>query len=61
MRSYKPISKAQKEMIKKDFDNIFDVCLFGASGVGKTIALIISSLGPQRDGSFLADRKEYET
>ena len=59
MRSYKPISKAQKEMIKKDFDNIFDVCLFGASGVGKTIALIISSLGPQRDGSFLADRKEY--
>lgn len=59
MRAYKPKSKAQKAMVLSDLNNIFDVCLFGASGAGKTISLIISSLGPQRDGSFLADRKEY--
>jgi len=56
---YIPRSKAQKLMIERDFEGIFDVCLFGASGVGKTVALIISSMGPQRNGSFLTDRPEY--
>ena len=56
---YKPLSKAQKLMMQRDFDNVFDVCLFGASGVGKTVAGIISSMGPQKDGSFLVDRPEY--
>lgn len=56
---YVPRSKAQKLMIKRDQENIFDVCLFGASGVGKTIAGIISSMGPQQDGSLLTDRSEY--
>jgi len=56
---YVPISKAQKLMLKRDLENVFDVCLFGASGVGKTVAGIISSLGPQADGSLLTDRSEY--
>lgn len=56
---YVPISKAQKLMMQKDFENVFDVCLFGASGVGKTVAGIISSMGPQKDGTFLTDRSEY--
>lgn len=56
---YQPISKAQKLLMKKDFENVYDVCLFGASGGGKTVAILISSLGPQKDRSFLVDRPEY--
>ena len=56
---YVPLSKAQKLLMQRDFENVFDVCLLGASGVGKTVALIISSMGPQKDGSFLTDRSEY--
>lgn len=56
---YKPRSKAQKLMMQRDFENVFDVCLHGSSGVGKSVATIISSMGPQRDGSLLTDRSEY--
>lgn len=56
---YKPFSPAQKLLMTRDFENVFDVCLFGASGVGKTVALIMSSMGPQLDGTFLTDRPEY--
>lgn len=56
---YVPKSKAQKLLIEKDYQSIFDVCLLGSSGAGKTVALIISSMGPQKDGTFLTDRSEY--
>lgn len=56
---YKPRSKPQLRMLEVDHQNVFDVCLLGASGSGKTVAGIISSMGPQADGSFLTDRSEY--
>ena len=59
MTDYRPKSKAQKLLMKRDFEGIYDVCLFGSSGSGKTVALIISSLGPQKDGTLLVDRSEY--
>ncbi|MBV6513985.1 MAG: hypothetical protein FMNOHCHN_03568 [Ignavibacteriaceae bacterium] len=56
---YEPRSKAQRVFLKRDLEDIYDVCLFGSSGSGKTAALIISSMGPQKDGSLLVDRPEY--
>lgn len=60
---YIPISDAQKKMLELDLLGVKDVCMFGASGAGKTIALIISSLGIYIDKKgnrkFLVNRPEY--
>jgi len=56
---YKPQSKAQRVFLKRDLEDIYDVCLFGSSGSGKTTALIISSMGPQKDGTLLVDKPEF--
>lgn len=61
--SYIPLSKAQSELMKADFQNIREVTMGGAAEGGKTTALLISSLGPQKDnkGSFsmLVDNPSY--
>mgnify|MGYP002142338292 CR=1 FL=1 len=56
---YQPRSNAQEYMMACDLANIDEVVMGGAGGAGKTIALIISSLGPQNDGSLLTDKSSY--
>ena len=52
-------SKAQRQMLKADYDNISEVLLTGPGSTGKSISLIISSMGPQKNGSFLVDNPNY--
>ena len=52
-------SKAQLEFINADFDNVQEVLLTGPGGTGKTVALIISSLGPQKNGKLLIEEPSY--
>lgn len=52
-------SKAQRLMLKADYDNVSEVLLTGPGSTGKSVSLCISSMGPQRDGSFLVDNKDY--
>lgn len=58
-KDYTPRSKAQRELMKADMEGIREVTLGGAGGTGKTIALLISSLGPQESGKFLVDDPDY--
>lgn len=52
-------SKAQKELLEADFNNVSEVLLTGPGSTGKSVSLCISSMGPQRDGSFLVDNPNY--
>ena len=52
-------SLAQRQLIFADLNNISEVLLTGPGGTGKTISLLISSMGPQKDGSFLTDNPNY--
>jgi len=66
---YKPISSAQREFLQADLDKVFECTLGGPSGGGKTVALLISSLGPYADptktsegcssGTLLIDNPAY--
>ena len=58
-QDYKPRSEAQEMMMACDFADIDEVTMGGAGGAGKTIALIISSMGPRKDGTLLTDNKSY--
>ena len=52
-------SKAQLDFLKTDFDNVQEALLTGPGGTGKTVALLISSLGPQSNGSLLIQNASY--
>jgi len=60
--AYTPLSRAQSEFMKADLSGIREATLGGASGGGKTIALLISSLGPYKINNklhLLVDNPEY--
>lgn len=52
-------SKAQLDFLKADFDNVQEALLTGPGGTGKTVALLISSLGPQSNGNLLIQNGSY--
>lgn len=56
---YKPLSSAQREFLQADLDKVYECTLGGPSGGGKTVALLISSLGPSRDGTLYIDNPAY--
>jgi predicted phage terminase large subunit-like protein len=50
---------AQRQLIQADLNNVNELLMTGPGGTGKTVALLISSLGIQKDGSLLVDRPSY--
>lgn len=52
-------SSAQKDFLQADFDNVQECLLTGPGGTGKTVALLISSLGPTKTGKLLIENQNY--
>ncbi len=52
-------STAQKQLIYADLNAVNEVLLTGPGGTGKTVSLIISSMGPCKDGRLLVDNSNY--